>query len=150
MTKWIYLGQTSPNIPLYCQAFFFWNANFVQEVSDERLRKINEVLQGIKLLKLYGWECLYGQKITKTRQKELKYLDNDSLYWAVMSKWIRCALIIFIFTINIMVTYINFWNIWYLMLKNLFELNMLNYLCEFWTHFLNYYISFQILFYLWN
>jgi hypothetical protein len=55
-------------------------------VSDERLRQMNEVLQGIRLLKLYGWECLYEDHILRTRAKELRLLDKDSLYWAIMSK----------------------------------------------------------------
>lgn len=55
-------------------------------MSDERLRQMNEVLQGIRLLKLYGWECLYGDRILRTRAKELKLLDKDSFYWAIMSE----------------------------------------------------------------
>jgi len=58
----------------------------LQNVSDERLRQMNEVLQGIRLLKLYGWECLYGNRILRTRAKELNLLDKDSVYWAIMSK----------------------------------------------------------------
>lgn len=58
----------------------------LQDVSDERLRQMNEVLQGIRLLKLYGWECLYGDRILHTRAKELRLLDKDSFYWAIMSK----------------------------------------------------------------
>jgi hypothetical protein len=60
----------------------------LQDVSDERLRQMNEVLQGIRLLKLYGWECLYGDRILHTRAKELRLLDKDSFYWAIMSKTI--------------------------------------------------------------
>lgn len=58
----------------------------MQEWSDERLRQTNEVLQGIRLLKLCGWEMDFAQRILKTRKKELKLLDKDSLYWALMSK----------------------------------------------------------------
>lgn len=47
---------------------------------------MNEVLQGIRLLKLYGWECLYSNRILRTRAKELNLLDKDSFYWAIMSK----------------------------------------------------------------
>ncbi|XP_046390100.1 ATP-binding cassette sub-family C member 9 isoform X2 [Ischnura elegans] len=61
------------------------NSKTVSEVSDERLRKINEVLQGIKLLKLYGWEEVYLRKIESIRERELRLLDKDSFYWAVMT-----------------------------------------------------------------
>ncbi|XP_063225209.1 ATP-binding cassette sub-family C member Sur isoform X2 [Bacillus rossius redtenbacheri] len=61
------------------------NSKAITDLSDERLRKMNEVLQGIKLLKLYGWECIYRRKIMETRQRELKLLDKDSLYWALLT-----------------------------------------------------------------
>ncbi|KAJ9596446.1 hypothetical protein L9F63_012530, partial [Diploptera punctata] len=61
------------------------NSKAITDVSDERLRQMNEVLQGVRLLKLYGWECLYGNRVLKTRSKELKLLDKDSLYWALMT-----------------------------------------------------------------
>lgn len=61
------------------------NSKAITDVSDERLRQMNEVLQGIRLLKLYGWECLYGDRILHTRAKELRLLDKDSFYWAIMT-----------------------------------------------------------------
>ncbi|PSN38190.1 hypothetical protein C0J52_15039, partial [Blattella germanica] len=61
------------------------NSKGITDVSDERLRQVNEVLQGIRLLKLYGWEYLYGDRILKTRSRELQLLDKDSLYWALMT-----------------------------------------------------------------
>ncbi|KAG8232068.1 hypothetical protein J437_LFUL011614 [Ladona fulva] len=61
------------------------NSKSVSEISDDRLRKTNEVLQGIKLLKLYGWEEIYLQQIEGIREKELKLLDKDSFYWAGMT-----------------------------------------------------------------
>ncbi|XP_067013510.2 ATP-binding cassette sub-family C member Sur, partial [Anabrus simplex] len=61
------------------------NSKAVTETSDERLRQTNELLQGMKLLKLYGWEDVYGSRILATRKRELKFLDRDSFYWAVMT-----------------------------------------------------------------
>jgi hypothetical protein len=66
--------------------------SLLQDVSDERLRQMNEVLQGIHLLKLYGWEYLYGNRILRTRAKELNLLDKDSFYWAIMCKAKVCLL----------------------------------------------------------
>lgn len=59
----------------------------LQEASDERLRKIEETLQGIKLIKLYSWEDEFCKRILKVRAHELKLLDKDSLYWALISKF---------------------------------------------------------------
>lgn len=58
---------------------------FLQEASDKRMKEINESLQGIKLLKLRGWEDKFYEKISISRDAELNYLNKDSLYWALMS-----------------------------------------------------------------
>ncbi|XP_070559516.1 ATP-binding cassette sub-family C member 8-like [Ptychodera flava] len=42
------------------------------EISDSRLKKINELLQGIKLLKLYGWEEMFCSTIEVVREKQIK------------------------------------------------------------------------------
>ncbi|XP_042910121.1 ATP-binding cassette sub-family C member 8 isoform X2 [Parasteatoda tepidariorum] len=49
------------------------------DVSDERLKKTTELLQGIKLLKLYGWETVYAHLVQKIRNKELKILRSDAV-----------------------------------------------------------------------
>ena len=48
-----------------------YGINSLQKCSDERLKKTNELLQGIKLLKLYAWEGLYCKAIEIIRAKEL-------------------------------------------------------------------------------
>lgn len=58
----------------------------VKEANDERLRRINEVLHGIKVIKLSGWEDQYEKKVEEARSRELALLNTDSLHWAVMSK----------------------------------------------------------------
>jgi hypothetical protein len=59
-----------------------------KEYTDERLKKINEILLGIKLIKLNAWEKVYKEKINECRRKELKYLDLDSLFWTLMSEYL--------------------------------------------------------------
>ncbi|GIX77651.1 ATP-binding cassette sub-family C member 9 [Caerostris extrusa] len=51
----------------------------LQDVSDERLKKTTELLQGIKLLKLYGWDRLYANFVQIVREKELKILRSDAI-----------------------------------------------------------------------
>jgi hypothetical protein len=46
----------------------------------------NEMLQGIRVLKLCAWESIFCSRITSARNQELRLLDRDSLYWALMSK----------------------------------------------------------------
>ncbi|XP_033647740.1 ATP-binding cassette sub-family C member 9-like [Asterias rubens] len=42
--------------------------------SDERMKQVNELLQGIKLLKLYGWEDIYCKGVELIRGKQLRSL----------------------------------------------------------------------------
>lgn len=45
-------------------------------VTDDRVKLTNEVLEGIRLLKMYTWEIPYGDAIKKIRSKELKLLKK--------------------------------------------------------------------------
>ncbi|XP_058056478.1 ATP-binding cassette sub-family C member Sur [Anopheles bellator] len=60
------------------------NAKQASECTDERLRRINEVLLGIKLIKLNAWEGVFRDKISLARRQELRHLDLDSIYWTLM------------------------------------------------------------------
>ncbi len=57
-----------------------------QEYSSERLKKTNELLRGIKLLKLYAWEHIFCSSVEETRGKELTSLQSFALYTSISSK----------------------------------------------------------------
>ena len=40
--------------------------------TDQRVRLVTEVLQGIRLIKLYAWEAFYAHQIASLRATELK------------------------------------------------------------------------------
>ncbi|KAF8984488.1 P-loop containing nucleoside triphosphate hydrolase protein [Cyathus striatus] len=42
------------------------------KITDQRVRLITEVLQGIRLIKYYAWEMFYSARIAKLRKMELK------------------------------------------------------------------------------
>ncbi|KAF2879992.1 hypothetical protein ILUMI_26180, partial [Ignelater luminosus] len=52
---------------------------------DERVKIINEVLNGIKVLKLYAWEPSFEAQISKIRNKEIQLLKQGALVNAGMS-----------------------------------------------------------------
>lgn len=58
---------------------------------DDRIKLMNEILNGIKVLKLYAWELAFREKVLEIRQKELKILKK-SAYLAAMGTftWV-CA-----------------------------------------------------------
>ncbi|KAJ4474310.1 multidrug resistance-associated ABC transporter [Lentinula aciculospora] len=47
------------------------------KITDSRIRLTTEVLQGIRLLKLYAWEKFYAGKITELRKRELETIKNS-------------------------------------------------------------------------
>ncbi|XP_048451624.1 ATP-binding cassette sub-family C member 8-like [Rhincodon typus] len=50
------------------------------EYTDERIKKSNEMLQSIKLLKLYSWEGIFVKAIEVARERELKYMLKGAVY----------------------------------------------------------------------
>ncbi|GCB74809.1 hypothetical protein scyTo_0003902 [Scyliorhinus torazame] len=50
------------------------------DYSTERLKNTNEILKGIKLLKLYAWEHIFCNNVEKTRMQELTSLKSFALY----------------------------------------------------------------------
>uniref|UniRef100_A0A8C8VR47 ATP binding cassette subfamily C member 9 n=1 Tax=Pelusios castaneus TaxID=367368 RepID=A0A8C8VR47_9SAUR len=55
------------------------------DYSTERLKKTNEILKGIKLLKLYAWEHIFCTSVEETRMKELISLKTFALYTSLSS-----------------------------------------------------------------
>lgn len=45
---------------------------------DDRIKLMNEILNGIKVLKLYAWELSFKEKILQIRQKELNVLRKTA------------------------------------------------------------------------
>lgn len=52
---------------------------------DKRIRVMNEVLDGIKVLKLYAWESSFSKKIQDSRDVEIKTLKKIALYSAILT-----------------------------------------------------------------
>lgn len=48
-------------------------------VKDERVKSMNEILTGMKVLKLYAWEPSFEKLVGGTRSKELKILKNIAI-----------------------------------------------------------------------
>lgn len=51
---------------------------------DSRIKLMNEILNGIKVLKLYAWELAFKEKVSQIRESELKVLKK-SAYLGAMS-----------------------------------------------------------------
>ncbi|XP_037378619.1 ATP-binding cassette sub-family C member 8 isoform X1 [Talpa occidentalis] len=53
------------------------------EYSNERLKQTNEMLRGIKLLKLYAWENIFCTRVEMTRKKEMTSLRAFAVYTSI-------------------------------------------------------------------
>ncbi|KAF9581949.1 hypothetical protein BGW38_000856, partial [Lunasporangiospora selenospora] len=69
-----------------------WIAAFLSRCKDEkltsmdnRIRLINEVLAGMKIVKLYGWESSFRDRVTTYRNRELKVLRKIGVAFSFMS-----------------------------------------------------------------
>ncbi|XP_071113608.1 multidrug resistance-associated protein 1-like [Haliotis cracherodii] len=80
------LGLMVVIMPLNYVNMTFWDKfqSSVMKFKDNRMKIINEVLNGIKILKLYAWEPSFKGKITDVRENELKGLWKISILHAMM------------------------------------------------------------------
>ncbi|CAF0741409.1 unnamed protein product [Adineta ricciae] len=54
-------------------------------VKDQRIKTMNEILNGIRVLKLYAWEVAFMRSILHIREKELKYIRLKAINSATIS-----------------------------------------------------------------
>ncbi|KAM6926321.1 ATP-binding cassette sub-family C member 8 isoform 2-T2 [Lycodopsis pacificus] len=74
------------------------------EYSSERLKKTNELLRGIKLLKLYAWEHIFCDSVEGTRSKELTSLQAFARYTCIsifMTAAIPIAAVLTTFVVHV-------------------------------------------------
>jgi len=72
---------------------------------DRRIRLMNEVLNGVKVIKLYAWEDHFQEDVSTIRQKELVTLRNTAYLNAISSFTWTSAPFLVRHMINIMNTY---------------------------------------------
>ncbi|XP_044154092.1 ATP-binding cassette sub-family C member 2-like [Bufo gargarizans] len=58
---------------------------------DKRLKIMNEILNGIKVLKLYAWEPSFEKQVQEIREKELKYMLHFAYLFSVSLFIFACA-----------------------------------------------------------
>ena len=58
---------------------------------DKRAKLINEILSGIKVLKLYGWEPSFSDQVRGVRGEEMRLLRKQSFYMSAVTFSFLCA-----------------------------------------------------------
>ena len=46
---------------------------------DQRIKIMNEILNGIRVVKLYAWEMAFMRSVTHVRENELKYMQRQAI-----------------------------------------------------------------------
>lgn len=57
----------------------------VMKQKDRRTKTMNEILNGMKVLKLYAWELAFGELIKEARAAEIKALKTQAIFSACTS-----------------------------------------------------------------
>jgi hypothetical protein len=63
----------------------------MMKTKDSRIKVMNEVLNGIKVLKLYAWELSFKEKVDLIRESELELLKKGAYLGAVSGFTWTCA-----------------------------------------------------------
>ncbi|XP_039089530.1 multidrug resistance-associated protein 1 isoform X1 [Hyaena hyaena] len=72
---------------------------------DNRIKLMNEILNGIKVLKLYAWELAFKEKVLAIRQEELKVLKKSAYLAAVGTfTWVCTPFLVALSTFAVYVT----------------------------------------------
>ncbi|KAF5296656.1 hypothetical protein FQR65_LT10196 [Abscondita terminalis] len=72
---------------------------------DDRIKLVNEVLNGVKVLKLYGWEPIFEEKIMNIRRTEISVLKKAAYLNAAMA--LIFALAPFLVALLTFITFVN-------------------------------------------
>ncbi|XP_077987994.1 ATP-binding cassette sub-family C member 4-like isoform X1 [Glandiceps talaboti] len=66
--------------------------------TDQRVRIMNEIISGMRVIKMYTWEKPFGDLIRRIRRKECKYVDKSGKYLAINLGGTECMqLVIMLF-----------------------------------------------------
>ncbi|XP_031219019.1 multidrug resistance-associated protein 1 isoform X2 [Mastomys coucha] len=72
---------------------------------DNRIKLMNEILNGIKVLKLYAWELAFQDKVMNIRQEELKVLKKSAYLAAIGTfTWVCTPFLVALSTFAVFVT----------------------------------------------
>lgn len=74
------------------------------QYKDARIKLMNEILNGMKVLKLYAWELSFKEKILQIRQKELSVLRKSG-YLSALSVMAWTSAPFLVGFIDIVITY---------------------------------------------
>ena len=61
------------------------NINRTMTTKDKKMKLLNEILNAIKVLKMYAWEMSFRDQIFKLREKEIDFLKRFFAFNGLMA-----------------------------------------------------------------
>ena len=72
------------------------------KLTDERVKLTNEMVQGMRVIKMYAWETTIFDKIAKIRKTELKLVRSQRFYSACLGVFMVCqAMLVTVVTFTV-------------------------------------------------
>lgn len=90
---------------MYLAKFIQKKQRTQMKLKDERIKATNEILSGIKILKLYGWEEAFIERVNIIRNKELRNLRHiNYLAGGFQAIWVTAPFLITFVTFVVFVS----------------------------------------------
>ncbi|XP_022806581.1 multidrug resistance-associated protein 4-like [Stylophora pistillata] len=96
-------------LQVYIGRFFAKMRSKTAVLTDERIKTMNEIITGMRVIKMYTWEEPFAKLVAEIRRKETKMVKGTSFYRAINCAFYLSALAIIslvVFTVYVMTGHI--------------------------------------------
>ncbi|PKU36809.1 canalicular multispecific organic anion transporter 2 [Limosa lapponica baueri] len=94
----------SAPLQIFLALYFLWQVEQMR-YKDSRIKLMNEILGGIKVLKLYAWEPSFSEKVMEIRKNELRVLKKSAYLNSLSTfAWISAPFLVALTTFAVYVS----------------------------------------------
>uniref|UniRef100_A0A8C3CER0 ABC-type glutathione-S-conjugate transporter n=1 Tax=Cairina moschata TaxID=8855 RepID=A0A8C3CER0_CAIMO len=94
----------SAPLQIFLALYFLWQVEQMR-YKDSRIKLMNEILGGIKVLKLYAWEPSFSEKVLEIRRNELRVLKKSAYLNSLSTfAWISAPFLVALTTFAVYVS----------------------------------------------
>ncbi|XP_064006538.1 ATP-binding cassette sub-family C member 3 isoform X2 [Pogoniulus pusillus] len=93
----------SAPLQIFLALYFLWQVQQMR-YKDSRIKLMNEILGGIKVLKLYAWEPCFSEKVLEIRRNELRVLKKAAYLNSLSNfAWVSAPFLVALTTFSVYV-----------------------------------------------